>query len=138
MSQSDAKTICDELRLLLPHVKSGCLRFWGEWFGRPMDNQHKIVQCDVHGDTLRIFFDQGETLTVHHPQGYTASALDFWIVDADRVLWEWYNYGEPQIPENLYHKDFVKQDGDVTATTNVDWYSPSLNPSTEERAVEIL
>lgn len=138
MSPSDAQAIYDTLRLIIPNVKSGTLRFWGEWFGRPMDNFHKIVRCDVQDDTLCIFFDGAETLTVHRPQGFVASAKEFWIADADRVLWEWYYYGKPHLPENLYHEEFIKEDDNVTASTNVDWYSPNLKPSINERAVEIL
>ena len=31
--------------------KAGSLRFWGEWFGKPHDNWHKIVRRSANGNT---------------------------------------------------------------------------------------
>jgi hypothetical protein len=135
---SDAKAICDRLAGHVPGAKAGTLRFWGHWFGRPMDNVHRIVRCEADADTLRIWFDGGETLTVEAPVGFEVSADAFWIGDADRVRWEWFYYGRAQTPENLYYEEFVRAPEGVVATTNVDWYKPNLQPSAREKAVELL
>jgi hypothetical protein len=138
MPRSDAKTICDRLTALLPHAKRGSLRSWGQWFGRPMDNVHQIVRCEADGDTLRLWFDDGEQLTVDTPSGFEASRDAFWISNANRVRWEWFYYGRPQTPENLYFQEFTRTAEGISATTNVDWYKPNLQPSIREKALEVL
>lgn len=137
MPPSDAKAICERLTALLPRAKAGTLRFWGQWFGRPMDNFHQIVRCEADGDTLRLWFDEGEVLTVDAPVGFEASGTTFWIKDAKRVRWEWFYYGRPKTPENLYYEDYIRTAEGISAGTNVDWYKPNLQPSARERAVEL-
>jgi hypothetical protein len=138
MPPSDASSICERLTALLPRAKSGTLRFWGEWFGRPMDNFHRIIRCEANGDTLRVWFNEGELLTVDNPLGFEVSSEAFWIEDANRVRWEWFYYGRPQTPDNLYYKEFTRTSEGIGATTNVDWYNPNLQPSAREKAVELL
>jgi hypothetical protein len=138
MPPSDAKAICEQLTRTLPDAKAGTLRFWGQWFGRPMDNVHHIVRCADEGDTLRIWFDMGEMLTVEAPLGFEVSSSVFWIVTARRVRWEWYCYGRLISPDNLYYEEYVRKPEGVEATTNVDWCELVLLPSASEKAVEIL
>jgi hypothetical protein len=40
---SDAARVRDAILGALPNVKSGTLRIWGDWFGRPHDNIHRIT-----------------------------------------------------------------------------------------------
>ena len=134
---TDAKVICERLTALLPHAKAGSLTFWGQWFGRPMDNVHRIVRCEADGDTLRLWFNEGEVLTVDAPVGFEASGTTFWIKDAKRVRWEWFYYGRPKTPENLYFQEYIRTAEGISATTNVDWYKPNLQPSAREKAVEL-
>jgi hypothetical protein len=106
-------------------LKFGSLQFWGVWFGRPYDNQHKITGAGSQSNLLRIRFDGGELLSVWSPVALEASASVFQIADAERVRWEWYYYGRPQTPENLYFEDFVRgQPG----TTNATWGERNLAP----------
>jgi hypothetical protein len=42
MAMNEATKISELIARLLPHVKAGTLRFFGEWFGRPYDNMHAI------------------------------------------------------------------------------------------------
>jgi hypothetical protein len=134
----DAQAICDRLTALLPQAKSGTLRFWGQWFGRPMDNLHRIVRCVADANTLRIWFDGGEILTVETPVGFEASSDSFWIGKADRVRWEWYYYGRAQTLENLCYEEFVRAPEGIMVTTNVNWLEPNLQPTAREKAVELL
>jgi hypothetical protein len=108
------------------------------WFGRPYDNWHRLVGCDAEHDLLRVHFNEGETLSVWSPQVLTVDASTFRIGGADRVRWEWFLYGRPKTPSNLFFQDFIRQATAVSATTNVDWYTPELNPSSSDAAVEIL
>ncbi len=135
---SDAQAICDRLTALLPRVKTGTLRFWGQWFGRPMDNIHQIVRCEADADALRIWFNCGEKLTVEVPVGFEVSADAFWIRDADRVRWEWFYYGRAPTPENLCYEEFVRVPEGVRTTTSLNWSRSNLQPSMCEKAVELL
>ena len=136
--QSDAHRICFRLSELIPNVKRGSLRIWGQWFGTPMDNVHRIVRCEVEDNSLRVFFNQDEVLTVDNPRGFCVCQDQFWIDKADRVLWEWFYYGRLHSPVNLYREEFVNNGGAISATSTVDWYDVKLRPSIEHRAVEIL
>jgi hypothetical protein len=104
----------------LPNVKSGSLRFWGHWFGRPYDNCHKVVSCDATDDCLRFRFDEGEVLAVWNPVDVEIDATRFRICGATALRWTWYYYGRPQTPENLYYHDYALQDGRVAFRTNWD------------------
>ena len=133
----DASSLASRINATKP-LKAGSLRFWGEWFGKPYDNYHRIVGCSATGDTLRLDFDEGETLTVLKPIELEASATAFAIHLASNVRWEWFYYGRPKTPANLYFYEFVNRGSTIEARTNVDWYSPNLSPSIHEKAVEVL
>ena len=105
----------------LPNVKAGSLRFWGEWFGRPYDNQHRIMRCWDKEESILFEFDQGEILEIDRPEDLQVSADAFSVRSAARVRWQWYHYGRPQLPENLCCKELAREDSRI-----------------EENAVEIL
>ena len=55
----------EEIRdLIMATQPSGTLRIWGDWFGRPYDNAHRIVSVAVDADTLLIGMDGDELLSV--------------------------------------------------------------------------
>jgi hypothetical protein len=56
--------IAKDITAILPHVKLGTLRFWGEWFGRPFDNGHWLVGCHATDECLRLQFNENEVLAV--------------------------------------------------------------------------
>ena len=135
---SEAQRLAEIIKQKLPYVKAGSLRFWGEWFGRPYDNRHTIISCDSEEEVLRLHFDEGEMLSVWVPRDLDISEDSFQIGDAERVRWEWFYYGRPQIAANRYFEEFAKTPQGIEATTNVDWYQPNLQPSAREAAVQIL
>jgi hypothetical protein len=48
----------EEIRdLIMATPPSGTLRIWGDWFGRPYDNAHRIVSAAVDANTLLIGMD---------------------------------------------------------------------------------
>jgi hypothetical protein len=132
----EATEIVGRIQRVIPNVPSGALRFWGEWFGRPYDNIHTLLTCEADENTLRLGFDQGETLLVWNPRRLTLDAVAFRIEGADRVRWEW--YGSPKTPENLYFEDFMNTGQEISASSNVDWYKPSFHPTAAHPAVEIV
>jgi len=113
-------------------LKFGSLCFWGVWFGKPYDNQHRITGADGQADLLHVGFDGGELLSVWSPVGLEASTSIFQIAAADRVRWEWYYYGRPQTPENLYFEDYLRGQA---GKTNANWYQPNLIPVSGSPAV---
>lgn len=48
-------------------IKSGTLRFFGDWFGRPMDNYHRCMNVSYENDTLKFTFDDNYLLFVENP-----------------------------------------------------------------------
>jgi hypothetical protein len=135
---NELEKLAERIQRKLPKIKSGTLRFWGEWFGRPYDNWHQLVRCEVEQNVLRLVFNEQEILSVWAPSGLEVDHSTFRISTADRVRWEWFYYGRPKTPSNLYFLDFVRSATGISATTNVDWYEPNLKPRPSEAAVEIL
>lgn len=119
-------------------VKSGTLRVFGDWFGRPMDNCHIVVGAEADGDHLIVRFDQGERLTVWSPDGAVITSDTFRIARASRVRWEWYYYGRPPAPENLCTEEHWVDDATVHASRTAAWATPNFSPSLNENAVELL
>ncbi len=137
MFMEQAKEISERVNSLLPRVKAGTLRFFGQWFGRAYDNYHVIESSKAKGDCLILTFNGKETLSVWSPSGFRISAEEFQIDAASRVLWQWFYYGRPRTPENLYFEDYVVEGDKIRTETNVDWYEPDLHPSLSEAAVKI-
>lgn len=98
--------------------KSGSLRFWGDWFGRPMDNCHKPVSAsfDEAEGLLVIQFDEGETCEIFGASGIVNTRNDFCVEKAGRIGWTWYYYGRERTPENLFRREYILEDGTVACT----------------------
>ena len=121
----------------LPLIKSGTLRIWGEWFGRPYDNIHSIIGASADEDRLVLSFNQGETLSIHHPDRGVFDKKIFQIEGATRVRWEWYFYGKDHLPENLHFLDYLLGPEGWTLQTNWRFNKPPNQPPTGP-AVELL
>jgi hypothetical protein len=135
---TEAEHIARVIREAIPRLKRGTLRFWGSWFGRPYDNVHEIVGCQADGDLLTVHFNEGEVLRVWAPRAATIDEESFRIDEADRVRWEWFYYGRPKTPANVYFEDFTANGPETQTETNVDWYVPNLETNRSLPAVEIL
>lgn len=134
------RELAAEIVAALPGIKSGTLRIWGQWFGRPYDNFHTLVSSDATDDCLRLRFDGAEVLAVWNPTGAAITATEFRITAATEVRWTWYYYGRPQIPENLFYIDYANHNGEVVFRTN--WNqtpdSGQLDSASDFPAVEIV
>jgi len=132
-----AREYAERIDALLPIIKSGTLRIWGEWFGRPHDNIHNIVEASADGDILKLTFNEGESLTVYNPDHGAFDDRVFMIKFATRVRWEWYLYGEDRSPENLRFLDYLLGPEGCTLQTNQGFIKPPDQPPTSP-AVELL
>ena len=47
-------------------LNGGTLRFWGKWFGKPMDNYHQIKKAEFNAETnkLLLILDEGEKIKI--------------------------------------------------------------------------
>jgi len=82
---TEAEQTANRIRIALPNIKCGTLRFWGSWFGQPYDNRHQIVDCEAEGQILLVRFDQSELLSVFSPRNASINEKRFRIDDADRA-----------------------------------------------------
>lgn len=135
---TEAEIMANAIQEVLSSVKTGSLRFWGEWFGRPYDNQQKIVSVGVTDEALHMLFDEGERLSIQGPNGLDLSPNQFRIRNAKCVRWEWYLYGHSKTPENLRFMEFTKSPNGVFGTSNGQWLSKVLQSYESLPAVEIL
>ena len=68
-----------------------------------------------------MHFDGGELLHIWNPGNPTFQGQQFVIGSAARVLWQWYYYGRPRTPENLYFEDYLVRSDGVEAKSSADW-----------------
>jgi len=134
---TEAQQMAAHINCCLPNVKAGALCFWGEWFGRPYDNFHQIVSCEAEGEALKLHFSENDTLFVWSPRGLNADQKTFRISDAAKVRWEWFYYGRPKTQDNRYFMEFIRGGNAITATSNINWYTPNLQPNQNAPAVEM-
>ena len=73
--------------------QGGSLCFYGDWFGRPGDNFHRIKHYSYQDDVLELVFDEWERLIVFEPLGITNTEKEFSINQSKMVKWSWYSYG---------------------------------------------
>ena len=109
---------------------------FGDWFGRPMDNVHNVVDANAKGDCLMLTFNHDETLTVWNPAGYSTAGYTIRIANADPVRWEWFYYGREQSPDSLMFHDYCKQDGRIVVTRSHGSDNPGA--SINDPAVELI
>ena len=122
-----------------PRPVHGSLRVFGDWFGKPYDNDHTVTRAAAEGDQLTIGFDEGETLVVWRPQGGFIDATNgLRISRASRVRFEHFYHGRPRVQQNRYFVEHVVSGASVSARTDADWYTPHFAPSAAHPAVELL
>lgn len=101
-------------------TKQGSFRFWGDWFGRPLDNSHKCVSASYENGLLMADFADGETLTVYGAKGVYSDEGKFYITDADMIVWEWYLYDEPEEESSRRFIEYKKlPDGRIKKTSDL-------------------
>lgn len=119
--------------------KGGTFRIYGDWFGRPYDNYHKLKSAhfDSQLKRLTLDFNEGEKLEVYNPKHIFEASTFLKVVDADRIKLTWFFFGEKQEKENQYFIDYKLNDKKITTETDVDWYKPNFDVSLVEPALMI-
>jgi hypothetical protein len=154
---SEAEDIAALIKEGLPRIGGGTLRFWGEWFGRPYDNCHRLVECEAENDLLKLRFNENEMLFVWAPRraaferrpyvlesgasmpsGGTLVEQVFRIDEADRVRWEWFYYGRPQVLQNRYFIQYARTRAGMESANNIDWCKCVMQPDSTQPAVELI
>jgi hypothetical protein len=134
-----AEALVAEVSRALPNIKCGSLVVFGDIFGGRIDNIHTIVGAAAEAENCAVLhFDQNETLRVWNPDGIRVASDEFRVERASRVRWEWFYYGRPQTPDNLYFREHRAFEDHVEASSNVDWYTPTFAPSRNMAAVQLL
>lgn len=73
-------------------TKEGSLYFYGDWFGRPYDNYHKIIHVCYDGEILEIIFDRRERLLIYEPENIISSIQELKIEKARKLKWIYIPY----------------------------------------------
>ncbi len=119
-------------------TKSGSLRFWGDWFGRPLDNSHKCISASFENELLMADFADGESLTVYGAKGVHSDEGQFYICDADMIVWEWDLYDEPESEDKRRFIEYRKlEDGRIRKTSDLGSGIPQYLDPSGRNAVEM-
>jgi hypothetical protein len=132
----------------------GTLRFWGQWFGKPYDNWHRLVHYEAQGDLLQLHFNENETLSIWAPRkaafkerphpmepgswspsGRVVKEHVFRIADANRVRWEWFYYGRPQTVANRHFIEFARTGSGIETASDTE---RALRADPKQPAVELI
>ena len=120
----------------------GTIRFWGEWFGRPLDNVHTVTNATFDEDkkTLEINFESGEKCLIISPEHLESTPTSFSVKDAKEIIFTWYYYGKPHTPDYLLKLQYLKEKNGTITTIKEDSYhhfvSSNFEPQ-ENNAFEI-
>ena len=136
LTMESLSDIAESIMQLPERNRSGTLRMFGDWFGRPMDNVHRVTDAKGDADRLILSFNNAEKLTVWNPSEYSTIAYTIRIIDADRVRWEWYYYGRDHALENLLFHDYRKSEGQIIVARSHGGGNPGA--SIHEPAVELI
>ena len=119
-------------------LKKGSFCFWGDWFGRPLDNSHTCVNATLEGDLLMADFADGESLTVYGAKDVFSDEGKFFVTDAEMVVWEWDLYDEPEGEDSRRFIEYKKlPDGRIRKTSDLGSGIPQFIEPGGANAVEM-
>ncbi len=118
-------------------IKSGSLRFFGDWFGRPYDNYHQIISIAATDNSLIMTFNDDERLYVFDPSDIQITKNEFCIKYSSKVRWEWFSYGMEKTQKNKYFIEYTRLINEIVGETNIDWYEKQFDIDKNEPAVRM-
>jgi hypothetical protein len=92
-------------------INSGTLRFFGDWFGRPMDNYHVVNQIEYNENQILMKFGDSHILMIDCPIGIDREEQCFIIEKATKIRYEYGHYGLKQGERKYYLEYINKSDG---------------------------
>ena len=118
--------------------KIGSFCFWGDWFGRPLDNSHRCAGATLEGDLLMADFEDGESLTVYGAVDVFSDEGKFYVTDAEMIVWEWNLYDEPEGEDSRRFIEYKKlPDGRIRKTSDLGSGIPQFIDPAGAKAVEM-
>jgi hypothetical protein len=124
----------------LPGMKGGSLSFWGDWFGRPHDNVHRLVGAVSVGEKAVLFFDLGESLILDEPDGWSFAEGALLVRNAKSVRFQWFSYGRLPGNESLQFREYRWRGSDIQLATDFmpDLIHPKIDPTSPAVQLQVL
>lgn len=89
-------------------VNSGTLRFFGDWFGRPMDNCHVVNKIEYNQNQIIMHFEDNHVLTIENPNRIVKEEHSLIIERATKVRYEYGFYG-PWNEKRKYYLEYINE-----------------------------
>jgi hypothetical protein len=117
----------------------GSFRIFGDWFGKPHENNHQIVSAHFEEqlNKLTLNFREGEKLEIYNPKHIFEASTFLKIIQADRIKLTWFFYDKTKAIKNQYFLDYNLTNKKIKTATNVDWYKPIFDVSLGDPALMI-
>lgn len=112
------RNLSNAIKSDLASLCAGSLSFWGNWFGRPYDNIHRIVGAHAIDKTTIIYFDQAECLVVEAPSDWSLTDGKLLIGNARLVRFHWYYYGRIPCQNTLQFEEYRVSEEGLSFSTN--------------------
>lgn len=121
-------------------ISGGTLRFWGNWFGKPMDNYHEIKMVEFKNETreLTLILGEMEKVRIWNPSNVQIIQKELRIEKADKILFEWYYYGKDKTEENLRFQSYIKKGTKIKFETDFMNNKQKTNCELTEPALRII
>ena len=114
----------------LDSIKPGSLSFWGDWFGHPYDNVHRLVGADGYDDIVVLYFDHGESIIITKPDSWSLKDGRLIIGNAQAVRFQWFYYGELPSPKSLRFLEYRRNDsGELNCSSDTKFGGTELDPA---------
>ena len=101
-------------------LNSGTLRFYGDWFGRPMDNCHIPNRVFFKNDSMYILFDDDYLITIVEPKNISIDNFIFSVRKATTVKYEYGHYGRNNESRKYFIEYAEELDGIVKKAGLID------------------
>ena len=118
------------------------ISIWNAGPGKSYDGTYKFLrkEIDTGNNIITIYFAENEKLTIVNPLGVLWEGVLITVDDADKVIWEQYDYDKPQSEETFNRTEFVKIDRNHVKIifTRYNNKKEEIISISNERAVETL
>lgn len=116
--------------------KGGCIRIWGDWKDRNLEQIHTIEQARYldSENILQITFKDKSQVSIWTPQIITESPTYLKILKADKIKWEWPTDNHAVKSYYVYHRE----NKIIRTETNTDWKADKMDILLGEPALLLI